>query len=269
MSKRTAALFSAIVCAFLIQLPGSPARAADTDVDVELVLAVDVSYSMDYEELRLQRDGYLAAITSKPVLDAIAEGIHGKIAIAYVEWAGSADQHLVVDWQIIDGPSSAQGFADRLAAAPVSRAYRTSISSALVYASGMFEGNGFQGMRQAIDVSGDGANNQGPIVTTVRDAVVARGIVVNGLPLLLKRPNLGMMDIVELDAYYRDCVIGGPGAFVIPIREVGQFTEAIRTKLILEIAGDVPDARVIPAAADGTTVPCTIGEQQWMERFGP
>jgi hypothetical protein len=267
MSKRGWRLLSTLP-ALLLALSAAPARSADTEVDVELVLAVDVSYSMDHEELELQRSGYIAAITSAPVLQAIKEGLIGKIAVAYVEWAGSADQRLVVNWQIVDDPASAQAFAEKLAAAPVARAYRTSISSALAFSAGLFEENGFNGARRAIDISGDGANNQGAIVTTTRDEVLARGIVINGLPLLLKRPNYGMVDIVNLDAYYRDCVVGGPGAFVIPVREAGQFTEAIRTKLILEIAGREPQARMIPVAG-APSMPCTIGEQQWMERFGP
>lgn len=265
MLKRIATLLGIV----LAVSPMRGAAAADTDVDVELVLAVDVSYSMDHEEQELQRDGYIAAITSKPVMDAVRQGIHGKIAVSYMEWAGSSDQHVVVDWQIIDGPDSAKAFADKLEAAPVSRAYRTSISSALAYAGIMFDGNGFNGLKRAVDVSGDGANNQGPIVTTIRDSLVERGIVINGLPLLLKRPNLGMMDIVELDTYYRDCVVGGTGAFVLPVREAEQFAEAIRTKLILEISsGEPAAARFIPVAGQ-SAVPCTIGEQQWMERFGP
>ncbi len=244
------------------------ARAADTEVDLELVLAVDISYSMDFDELQLQREGYIAALTSKQVLDAIAEGIVGRIAVTYVEWAGSMDQQIIVDWQVIDGADAAEAFTAKLAAAPVRRAYRTSISAALNYAAPLFEGNGFEGLRRAIDVSGDGANNQGPVVTTARDAVLAQGIVINGLPLLLKRQTWGLADIVDLDAYYRDCVIGGPGSFMVPVRERSQFADAIRTKLILEIAGREPPARVMKAAAR-PTVSCTIGEQQWMERFGP
>jgi hypothetical protein len=244
------------------------ARAADTEVDLELVLAVDISYSMDFDELQLQREGYVAALTSKQVLDAIAEGVIGKIAVIYVEWAGSMDQQTVVDWQMIDGLAAAEAFTAKLAAAPVRRAYRTSISSALNYAAPLFDGNGFEGLRRAIDVSGDGANNQGPVVTTARDAVLARGIVINGLPLLLKRQTWGLADIVDLDLYYRDCVIGGPGSFMVPVRERSQFADAIRTKLILEIAGREPPARIMKAAVT-PGVSCTIGEQQWMERFGP
>jgi hypothetical protein len=262
---RIAALLASFV--FALSSAGS-LRAAEAEVDLELVLAVDISYSMDFDELRLQREGYVSAITSNPVLQAIAQGIIGRIAVTYVEWAGSMDQATVVDWHMIDGPAAAAGFAAKLEAAPVRRAYRTSISEALNYAAPLFDGNGFAGMRRVIDVSGDGANNQGAIVTTARDATLGRGIVINGLPLLLKRQTWGLADIVDLDLYYRDCVIGGPGAFVVPVREASQFAEAIRTKLLLEIAGRAPPARVMKAAG-APTIPCTIGEQQWLERFGP
>ncbi|MGA0533204.1 DUF1194 domain-containing protein [Hansschlegelia sp. KR7-227] len=262
-----------------VGLAAPRARAADgAQVDLELVLAVDISYSMDAEEQQIQRDGYVAALTSKPVLDAIAHGLIGRIAVAYVEWAGEDEQRSVAPWTLIDGPASASAFAARLAAAPLRRAYRTSISAALAYSADMFDGNGFDGMRRVIDMSGDGPNNQGPPVESARDAVLARGVVINGLPLLLKRPSFSMMDVGELDVYYRDCVIGGPGAFMAPVRAIDQFAEAVRTKLVMEIAGLEPPAPDIglgerppsrPAAmtaAEPTS--CTVGEDIWRERFG-
>jgi len=117
-------------------------------------------------------------------------------------------------------------------------------------------------------VSGDGANNDGPLIVPTRDDVLAAGITVNGLPIMLKRPNPGTMDIEDLDIYYEDCVIGGPGAFVIPIRERAKFIEATRTKLVVEIAGRTPDLRVVPASAQEPRISCTIGEKRWRERFG-
>jgi hypothetical protein len=150
----------------------------------------------------------------------------------------------------------------------VRRAFRTSISGALMFSAALFEGNGFRGIRRVIDVSGDGTNNQGPLVTLVRDDVVAKGIVINGLPIMLKEPQPGSIDIKDLDIYYEDCVIGGPGAFVIPIRERDQFKEATRTKLVLEIAGRTPPPRVIPAQSRAPRISCTIGEQMWRERWG-
>jgi hypothetical protein len=245
-----------------------PGRAVETNVDVELVIAVDVSYSMDPDEQALQREGYIIGLTSPEFLKALHQGMHGKIAIAYFEWAGSGDQRIVVPWRLIDGPASARAFADEIARAPYRRAYRTSISGALRFAQPLFENSGFRGLRRVIDVSGDGVNNQGVPVTLVRDQALERGITINGLPILLKRPSAETMDIENLDVYYEDCVIGGPGAFVIPIRERDQFREATRTKLVLEIAGLQPPPRVIPAAASASRISCLIGERMWQERWG-
>jgi hypothetical protein len=239
-----------------------------TVVDVLLVLAVDVSYSMDPDEQALQREGYIAALTSPEFMRALREGMHGKVAVTYFEWAGPFDQKIVVPWRLIDGPEAADSFVNEIAAAPYRRASRTSISGALTFAKPLFEGSGFQGVRRVIDVSGDGANNSGTLVTAARDDVVASGITINGLPIMLKRPNPFTMDIDNLDVYYEDCVIGGPGAFVVPIRERAQFKDATRTKLLLEIAGRQPERLVLPAAAQAPRISCTIGEQMWRDRWG-
>jgi uncharacterized protein DUF1194 len=250
------------------QVRSKPPTAAATDVDVELVIAVDVSYSMDPDEQALQREGYITGLTSPEFLDALHQGMHGKIAITYFEWAGSTDQRVVVPWRLIDSPAAAKAFTDEVAAAPYRRAYRTSISGALQFAMPLFEGSGFRGLRRVIDVSGDGVNNQGAPVTILRDEVLERGITINGLPILLKRPSVATMDIENLDVYYEDCVIGGPGAFVVPIRERDQFREATRTKLVLEIASREVAPRIIPAAADNPRISCTIGERMWQQRWG-
>jgi hypothetical protein len=247
--------------------PGNP-QLGSTGVDVELVIAVDVSYSMDPEEQALQREGYIDGLTSPEFLNALRQGMHGRIAVTYVEWAGSADQRILVPWRLIDGPATAKAFADEIERAPYRRAFRTSISGALLFAAPLFEGNGYSGIRRVIDVSGDGTNNQGPLVTLTRDDVLAKGITINGLPIMLKRPNAATLDIENLDIYYEDCVIGGAGAFVIPIRERTEFRKATRTKLVLEIAGLTPAPRVIPAAAGAPRISCTIGERMWQERWG-
>ncbi len=249
------------------QVRGKPS-AAVTDVDVELVIAVDVSYSMDPDEQALQREGYILGLTSPEFLNALQQGVHGKVAITYFEWAGATDQKIVVPWRLIDGPAAAKSFTDEIAAAPYRRAYRTSISGALHFAWPLFENSGFRGLRRVIDVSGDGVNNQGDVVTIVRDAVLERGITINGLPILLKPPSFATMDIEDLDIYYEDCVIGGPGAFVIAIRKRDQFREATRTKLVQEIASREIAPRVIRAAADKPRISCTIGEQMWQRRWG-
>jgi hypothetical protein len=251
----------------LVDLPGSRI-AGSLDVDVELVLAVDISYSMDLDELALQREGYVEALTSPEFLTALKNGMHGRIAVSYVEWAGVIDQKLVVPWRLIDGRASAEAVAGQISRAPTRRAYRTSISGALTFSASLFEENGYRGIRRVIDVSGDGTNNQGPPVAIMRDEVVAKGFTINGLPIMLKRPNPSTLDIPDLDIYYEDCVIGGPGAFVVPIREREKFRDAIRTKLVLEIAGLVPPARLIPAAADAPRISCTIGERMWQQRWG-
>ena len=237
-------------------------------VDVELVIAVDVSYSMDPEEQALQREGYIMALTSREFMHALRQGAHGKIAIIYFEWAGQYDQKIVMPWRLIEGSESADAVANEIAGAPYRRASRTSIAGALTFAKPLFDASGYRGLRRVIDVSGDGANNAGPLIVPTRDDVLAAGITINGLPIMLKRPNPGTMDIEDLDVYYEDCVIGGPGAFVVPIRERAKFIEATRTKLVLEVAGREPEPRIVPASAQAPRISCTIGEKMWQERWG-
>jgi hypothetical protein len=237
-------------------------------VDVELVLAVDVSYSMDPEEQQLQREGYITAITSREFMQALRQGINGKVAITYFEWAGPFDQKIIVPWRLIDGPEAADAVADEIARAPYRRASRTSIAGALNFAKPLFDASGYRGLRRVIDVSGDGPNNSGPLVQLVRDDVLAAGITINGLPIMLKRPNTFSMDIDNLDVYYEDCVIGGPGAFVVSIHAREQFKEATRTKLVLEVAGRRPARSLVPVQVKPPRISCTIGEQMWRERWG-
>jgi hypothetical protein len=243
------------------------AQSTAVPVDTELVLAVDVSYSMDPDEQQIQREGYIDAITSREFMTAIRAGSHGKIALTYFEWAGPDDQKIIVPWRMIEGPETADAFAGEIARAPYRRASRTSIGSALMFAKPLFAASGFRGLRRVIDVSGDGPNNSGPLVVPQRDDLVASGITINGLPLMLNRPNSFSMDITDLDIYYEDCVIGGPGAFVIPVRERAQFKEAIRTKLIMEVA-ELKGAHVQPVQARQPRISCTIGEQMWRDRWG-
>ena len=198
-------------------------------VDVELILAVDVSLSMSPEELAIQRDGYAAALTHPDVVRAIEGGAHGRIAIAYVEWAGADVQHVIVPWTLVANAGDARGVAERLTLAPSNSARRTSISGALAFAADLFAESPHRGLRRVVDVSGDGPNNQGAPVVAARDALVARGITVNGLPLMTTGTGYaGRFDLAGLDAYYRDCVIGGPGAFMIPVNEWSQFRAAVR-----------------------------------------
>ena len=231
----------------VLALSAPPATAQGTEVDVALVLAVDVSLSMDPEEQRVQREGYVAAFRSEVVQGAVRQGLVGRIAVTYVEWAGINSQFVVVPWTVIATPAEAEGFADRLARVPPQRAIWTSITGALDFSLGLLREAGFEATRRVIDISGDGPNNQGRAITRARDDAVAAGVVVNGLPLMIHEPT-GAYDIPDLDAYYRDCVIGGPGAFMVPVREAAEFAKAIRTKIVREVAeAAASEARVSPA----------------------
>jgi hypothetical protein len=247
--------------------PQLSARDGDPTVDVELVLAVDVSYSMDMDELALQREGYAQAIVSKEFLQALKNGPHGRIAVTYFEWAASTDQKIIIPWRVIDGPETADAVANEISKAPIRRASRTSISGAINFAMPLFDDNPHRGLRRVIDISGDGPNNNGAPVVIARDAAVEKGIVINGLPIMVKEPSYSTMDIDNLDLYYEDCVIGGPGAFVVTIKEREKFKEAIRTKLLLEVAGRTPERLVIPAAGKDR-INCMIGEKIWQDRWG-
>jgi hypothetical protein len=242
-------------------------RPSAIPVDTELVLAVDVSYSMDPEEQALQREGYIAGITSREFLNALQGGMHAKVAVTYFEWAGPGDQRIVVPWRLIDGPEAADAVANEIARAPYRRAMFTSIASALQFARPLFDASGFHGLRRVVDVSGDGTNNSGPLLVPVRDELLAAGLTINGLPIMLKRPIQMSLDIENLDVYYEDCVIGGPGAFVMPIRERAQFKDATRTKLVLEIAGRTPQPRIVPVQARSPRISCTIGEEMRRQRW--
>ena len=237
-------------------------------VDLELVLAVDVSGSIDSEEANLQRQGYVAAITNPLVLSAIQSGATGRIALTYLEWADDGYQETIVDWQQVDSLSSAQAFAAKLASPPSINARRTSIGSALLFAANKFNGNGFEGVRRVIDVSGDGPNNSGGRVDQARDAVVAAGITINGLPVINNRRNeFGLQVMEDLDRYYADCVVGGPGAFFVVARSFDDFAEAILRKMLLEIAGGRPKARLWNASSHAA-IDCTVGERRHQEHFG-
>jgi hypothetical protein len=243
-------------------------KQAVPSVDVELILAVDVSYSMDMDELAIQREGYAQAIVSKEFLQALKTGPNGKVAITYFEWAASSDQKIIIPWRVIDGPETADAVANEIMKTPIRRASRTSISGAINFAMPLFEENPYRGIRRVIDISGDGPNNNGAPVTGARDAALAKGITINGLPIMVKEPSYSTMDIDDLDFYYEDCVIGGPGSFVVSIKDRDKFKEAIRTKLLLEVAGRTPERRIVPVAEKEPRVSCLIGEKIWQDRWG-
>lgn len=249
------------------------ARAAE-HVDVELVLAVDVSLSMSPGELDIQRRGYSAALTDDKVLEAIAQGGHGRIAVTYFEWAGTTMQRVVVPWSVIETRADAERVAAQLNAQPPASARRTSISGALEFGADLFAESGFVSQKRVIDISGDGPNNQGAPVAGVRDAVIKQGIIINGLPLMTSGGLASVFDVTNLDRYYADCVIGGPGAFMVPVNDWSQFPEAIRRKLVMELAGTpLPDLAADrgsrpPVILAQSTAPfdCLLGEKMWRER---
>jgi hypothetical protein len=285
MRRCLAFVFACLALGLALALTAAPrlhaqgASGEKPEVDVALVLAVDISFSMDLDELALQREGYVQALKSREVKDAIAKGAVGKIALIYVEWAGLHAQYVTVPWMIIDSADAADAFAEKLAEAPTRRGRRTSVSGAIDLGMRMLAEAPVSPLKRVIDISGDGPNNEGRPVTEARDDAVRQGVTINGLPVMLKAP--GYYDIADLDLYYEDCVIGGIGAFSIPIRSRDQFIEAVRTKILLEVALAPPvlpqlihkaqmrqplEAR--PGQPRSPRVSCAVGERQWRDRFG-
>lgn len=252
----------------LAQAPAPRVPAMPTEVDVALVLAVDISFSMDMEELALQRAGYVEALRSPEVHKAIANGATGRIAISFFEWAGVNIQHHLLPWTVIDSPESALAAAAEIEKQPTRRGQRTSISGAIDFSVRQLDEAPFRALRKVMDISGDGPNNSGRVVTVARDEALRKGISINGLPIAIRKP--GYLDISQLDIYYEDCVIGGQGAFVIPITEKAQFIQTIRTKLIMEIsdAPSEPARLIMPAQVRVPRVSCTVGEDMWRNRMG-
>ena len=213
------------------------ARTSDEPVDVLLVLAVDVSRSVDEDEARLQREGYRNAVSDPLVVEAIRGGMIGAVGIAYVEWAGAEYQRLVLPWTRISTPADAFAWATRLDEAPRASLSWTSISGALDFSRTVLAEAPFEATRRVIDVSGDGVNNSGGPVEAARDRLLAEGVTINGLPIMNDRPTFGRLPPVPLDEYFRESVVGGPGAFVIPAEDFHAFGQAVKRKLIREIAG--------------------------------
>ena len=241
------------------------AQAAEVEVDAELILAVDVSRSMSPRELEIQRRGYAAALTSSEVVSAITGGMLGRVAVLYMEWAGSKSQRIIVDWTLINGLADARAFAARLTAHFDQSMRRTSISGALQFAARQFDGNGFASYRRIIDISGDGPNNQGGPVLAARGEALARGIVINGLPLMTREGLGSRFSLRDLDDYYRDCVTGGPGSFVLPVFDWQQFPLAVRHKLVMELALPKPPPEIRPIYVRNIeeSYDCLIGEKIW------
>lgn len=276
-----AALAVAAVTGFAA--PVTAQQGEKISVDLELLLAVDISQSMDFDEHTIQREGYVEAFRHKSVINAMLSGPRGRIAVMYMEWAGDFDPIPTIPWTIIDSEKAAHDFADKLANEPIFGEQRTSISTALLAGQNYIQNNNISSSRQVIDVSGDGANNAGRLVEPVRDAVVKSGIIINGLPIMLNKP-MEFYDIPHLDRYYKHCVIGGNGAFIAPVFDLQQLSATIRKKLVLEIASREIEPDMAPiqyADASETAEPaqpgivraqlklpqektdCTIGEKVW------
>ncbi|MGO4523279.1 DUF1194 domain-containing protein [Microvirga sp. 2MCAF35] len=251
-----------VLVAGLLSVAPAWHRAPD-EVDVALVLAVDISTSMDPDEQTLQRQGYVEAFRSGMVHQAIRSGMLGRIAVTYVEWAGAHPhvQNVMVPWTVLESPSDSFAFAERLAHAPIRREAGTSISEAIDFSLALFSFGPFLPGRRVIDISGDGSNNQGPLVTEARDRAVARGITINGLPIMLHRTD--RREDAMLDAYYRDCVIGGVSAFMVPVRDRGQFLTETRAKIVHEIADTSETIGLVQPVGSASKTDCDTSESLW------
>lgn len=292
----------ALVLLFALILSALPTAAQDKkEVDLALAMAIDISGSIDPDEARLQREGYVQAFRDPLIVKAILSGPNGRIAVAYFEWSDSWMQKLLIDWTLLDSEAAIQTFATRLSQAPISIARRTSISGAIRYAIPLFDRSPYEAQRKVLDISGDGSNNDGGLVTEMRHEALKDRIVINGLPIMNDRPNpFGFPSETDLDRYYLHCVIGGPRAFVEVANSFEDFPRAVRKKLLQEVAdidprfdfdigglGPLRDGTQLAQAARQRTrsdddytmfvrpdyeLGCDIGERRsrefWQRRFG-
>ena len=242
----------------------SLAQTEKEEVDLELVLMVDVSRSMTERELEIQRRGYAEALRTDAVLTALRSGLLRKVAMVYVEWAGT--QQIIVDWRLLENGDDLEAFANALTVVFDPSLRRTSISGALGFAADAIRNNRFEGIRKVIDISGDGPNNQGALIVPTRDEVLAEGIVINGLPLMTKEGMGSDWHLDRLDVYYETCVIGGPGSFVIPVHDWDDFADAVRQKLVLEMV-DRPNLLSRVQFIEKDPSDCEIGEKIWRDRM--
>ncbi len=253
-SSRISTLFmlNSILTFFLVAEPSAQQRL---QVDLELVLAVDVSSSIDDSERALQRRGYVEAFRSKKVIDSILNGLNGAIAVTYFEWSGSGFQQIVVPWTIVSSVEESHAFSRDLQQISHRPYDTTSISSAMIFAADLFTQSPAKAAKKVLDISGDGPNNQGERVDRARDWLVSQGIVINGLPLLMKPHEFRRLGRGHLQQYYRQCVIGGPGAFFITAKSWEEFPQALQQKLVLEIAGADTQPLKAPVHTVGLTLP--------------
>ena len=281
-----------LACLFALLLLTIPAVAQDKkEIDLALALAIDISGSIDPDEAHLQRQGYVDAFRDPVIVKAILGGPNGRIAVAYYEWSDSWMQKLLIDWTLLDSEQAIAAFAQQLADSPISIARRTSISGAIRYAIPLFGRSPFEPTRKVLDISGDGSNNDGGLVTDMRFEALKERISINGLPIMNGRPNpFGFPAEDDLDAYYLHCVTGGPRSFVEVARSFEDFPRAVRKKLLQEVADSAPrvlkpgiqlaqSRRREPAESDytkfvrpGYEPGCDVGERRsrefWQKRFG-
>lgn len=256
-----------LIALLLVALPAPsrPVAAQDRrEVDLALVLAIDISGSVDPEEARLQRQGYVEAFRDPVIVKAILGGNHGRIAVAYFEWSDAWIQKLLIDWTLLDSEAAIADFTRRLTDAPISIARRTSISGAIRYAIPLFGRSPYEAERKVLDISGDGSNNDGGLVTDLRHDALKERIVINGLPIMNDRPNpYGFPSETDLDRYYLHCVIGGPRSFVEVARSFEDFPRAVRKKLLQEVADLSPltdfDIADLGVARDGVLLAQSSG----------
>ena len=291
----------ALVWLVTVILLALPAAAQDKkEVDLALALGIDISGSIDPDEAKLQREGYVQAFRDPVIVKAIMGGPNGRIAVAYFEWSDSWMQKLLIDWTLLDSEQAIADFATRLDEEPISIARRTSISGAIRYAIPLFGRSPYEAQRRVLDISGDGSNNDGGLVTEMRYEALKEKIVINGLPIMNDRPNpFGFPNEADLDRYYLHCVTGGPRSFVEVARNFEDFPRAVRKKLLQEVAdlrtrpdfdiglGPLPDGtqlaqagRPRPQAEEDYTkfvrpeyeLGCDVGERRsrefWQRRFG-
>ena len=263
-------LLGVLSAAWSSDAPAAPGPAEN--VDIELVLVTDVSYSVDENEARFQREGAIAAFRNAEVVKAIQAGALGRIAVSYIDFASAGQERILVNWQIVHDKASADAFADALVRVPRTLGVQTSISSGIALASRMIETSGFNATEKVIDVSGDGPNNEGPRVDRMRDETVAKGVTINGLPIVTEADKFDVYYLPDLDKYYAGCVIGGPNAFYQVAHGFEDLARAIRRKLILEISDDRSSRNpILKVAAVPSSRPtvyekgCDIGERM---RFG-
>jgi hypothetical protein len=243
------------IAAFFLLMLGAASVSAE-DVDLELVLLADASGSIDESEIAFQRGGYAGAITDPSVLAAITGGARQKIAVAYVEWGSVDSQDVVVDWTVIDGEKSARAFAEALTSAPRKAQGRNAIGNALTAAQGLIEGNAIKGTRRVIDFSADSAYSWGGVpIELARTNALARHIVINGLAILCRHCTSGRPVSYDLEKAFADTIIGGPGSFVITAETRETFADAVRRKLLLEIAGGTPPGFAVISPAASSPLP--------------